>query len=55
VDSYEEEFERVSGDITNDLDSRGIPAIAVILSDYNQADWQINLRGILAVVQAAVE
>lgn len=53
VDSYEEEFDPVSGDITNDLDSRGIPAIAVILSDYNQADWEMNLRGILAVVQAA--
>lgn len=55
VDSYEEEFDRVSGDITNDLDARGIPAIAVILSDYNEADWQSNLKGILAVVQAASE
>lgn len=55
VDSYEEEFESVSGDVTNDLDSRGIPAISVILSDYSEEDWESNLRGILAVVQAAAE
>lgn len=55
VDSYEEEFDRVSGDITNDLDARGIPAIAVILSDYNEDDWEFNLRGILAVVHDAAE
>ena len=42
----------VNGDAANSLDLRGIPAASVLLRDYEDADWQNNLRGILAVLEA---
>ncbi|HEX6384040.1 MAG TPA: protein kinase [Anaerolineae bacterium] len=52
------DFERlmqqeVTGDGTNWLDQEGIPAIAVLLPQYSQveeADWENNLAGMLAVL-----
>jgi hypothetical protein len=40
----------VNGDGTNWLDSQGIPAIAVLLPDYETIDWGSNLFGIQAVI-----
>ena len=42
----------LNGDGSNWLDQQGIPAIAVLLPDYDEMDWENNLSGILAVVEA---
>jgi hypothetical protein len=42
----------LNGDGTNWLDSIGIPAIAVLLPEYDTTDWQANLDGMLAVLEA---
>jgi len=42
----------VNGDAANSLDKRGIPAASVLLRDYEDTDWPLNLRGILAVMEA---
>ena len=42
--------QELNGDGTNFLDSKGIPAIAVLLPDYNDVDWNNNLAGMLAVL-----
>ncbi|MBE2240395.1 MAG: hypothetical protein IAE81_21590 [Caldilineaceae bacterium] len=42
----------VNGDAANSLDKRGIPATSVLLRDYADTDWSLNLRGILAVLEA---
>lgn len=44
--------QEVNGDATNWLDSQGIPAIAVLLPDYESVDWGSNLLGILAVLRS---
>lgn len=51
------DFERttgqiVNGDATNWLDNQGIPAISVLLTDYQRLnDWEAHLQGMLAVLQ----
>lgn len=40
----------INGDATNWLDQHGIPAIAVLLPDWTEADWENNLAGIRAVL-----
>jgi hypothetical protein len=42
--------QELNGDGTNWLDSQGIPAIAVLLPDYETVDWPNNLAAILAVL-----
>ncbi|MEZ4642115.1 MAG: Ig-like domain-containing protein [Chloroflexota bacterium] len=42
----------VTGDITDWLDSQGIPAIASLLADYETPDWEVNLAGMEAVLTA---
>lgn len=42
----------VTGDITDWLDSQGIPAIAPLLADYEEPDGEGNLAGIEAVITA---
>jgi hypothetical protein len=44
--------QELNGDSTNWLDSVGIPAIAVLLPRYETTDWDNNLKGILAVLEA---
>jgi hypothetical protein len=48
-----EEFvnQEITGDGTNWLDEQGIPAIAVLLPNYDDVDWENNLAGMLAVLQ----
>ncbi len=41
---------RLTGDITNWLDSIGIPTIAVVLSGFELSDFEHNLSGITAVL-----
>ncbi len=41
----------LNGDGTNWLDSQNIPAIAIILPDYERVDWGDNLDGIRAVLR----
>ncbi len=36
----------VNGDASNWLDRQGIPAISVLILDYERVDWENNLRGI---------
>lgn len=51
------DFERttgqiVNGDATNWLDNQGIPAVSVLLTDYQRVnDWEAHLQGMLAVLQ----
>jgi eukaryotic-like serine/threonine-protein kinase len=51
------DFERttgqiVNGDATNWLDNQRIPAVSVLLTDYQRVtDWEAHLQGILAVLQ----
>ena len=40
----------VSGDLTNWLAKTGVPAIGVLLSDYENAEWRENQAGIKAVL-----
>jgi len=42
--------QELNGDSTNWLDQQGIPAIAILLPDYNDMDWNRNLAGLLAVL-----
>jgi hypothetical protein len=44
--------QELNGDGTNWLDLQGIPAIAVLLPDYESVDWNSNLAGMLAVLDA---
>ena len=41
----------VQGDVTNWLDSQGIPAISVLVTDYNATDFEQNLAAIEAVLR----
>jgi hypothetical protein len=47
--------QEVNGDGTNWLVQQGIPAIAVLLPEYTQTDWEANLAGVLAVLQSYTE
>lgn len=42
----------IPGDATNWLDSIGIPAVSVLLPSFNTVDWQSNLDGMLALINA---
>lgn len=44
--------QELNGDSTNWLDEQGIPAISVLLPTYSDADWQSNLAGIRALLDA---
>jgi hypothetical protein len=53
VDDFEIDTGQIlNGDGTNWLDSQGYPATAVLLPDYDNVDWEHNLLGILAIVEA---
>ena len=43
--------QELNGDGTNWLDLQGIPAIAVLLPNYESVDWNSNLAGMLAVLE----
>jgi hypothetical protein len=43
--------QELNGDGTNWLDLQGIPAIAVLLTDYETVDWNSNLAGMQAVLE----
>ena len=45
----------VNGDATNWLEQQGIPAISVLLLDYESVDWSNNLRAVRSVLHAASE
>jgi hypothetical protein len=56
VDDFEIDTQQIlNGDGTNWLDSVGIAATAVLLPDYDDMDWNNNLNGVLAVIQAIHE
>ena len=40
----------LNGDGTNWIDQQGIPAIAVLLREYESVDWNNNLAGIKAIL-----
>jgi hypothetical protein len=40
----------LNGDSTNWIDDQGIPAIAVLLPEYENVDWQNNLAGMRAII-----
>jgi hypothetical protein len=42
--------QELNGDGSNWLDQMGIPAIAILLPDYDDVDWNNNLAGMLAVL-----
>lgn len=42
--------QELNGDATNWLDSQGIPAIAVLLPDYETVDWPSNIAAMRAVL-----
>ena len=42
----------LNGDGTNWIDDQGIPAIAVLLPEYENIDWNNNLAGIRAILSA---
>ena len=42
--------QEVNGDSTNWLDEQGIPAVAILLPDYEEVDWQNNLLGLEAIL-----
>ncbi|MCL4805811.1 MAG: protein kinase [Anaerolineae bacterium] len=42
----------VNGDATNWLDANRIPAVSVLLPNFEDADWGNNLKGILALIEA---
>ena len=44
----------VTGDLTDWLNSNGIPAIAPLLSDYTEMDWEQNLAGVEAVLDVVM-
>ena len=45
--------QELNGDSANWLDSESIPTISVLLPRYDTADWANNLRGMLAILEAA--
>ncbi|MEZ4646121.1 MAG: protein kinase [Chloroflexota bacterium] len=45
--------QEVNGDSVNWVDWQGFPAITVLLPDYDDMDWESNLRGITAVLQTS--
>jgi hypothetical protein len=47
--------QQVTGDGTNWLDDQEVPAIAVLLPDYDDADFEHNLAGVLAVLEAVAQ
>ncbi len=54
VASFEAVIDRsLTGDVSNWLDSQGIPAIFVLLRDFTSLDWEDNLAAMLAVLQTA--
>lgn len=53
IDDFEIDTGQIlNGDAANWLDAQGFPAIAVLLPDYEEIDWESNLRGITAVIEA---
>lgn len=42
----------VNGDASNWLDRQGIPAISVLILDYERVDWENNLRGIRSLLDS---
>ncbi len=42
----------VEGDASNWLDERGVAAVSIVLPTYEQPDWENNLAGIQAVINA---
>jgi hypothetical protein len=53
VDDFEIDTGQVlNGDVANWLDAQGVPAIAVLLPDYGEIDWENNLQGVLSVIEA---
>ncbi len=42
--------QELNGDGTNWIDQQGIPAIAILLPDYENVDWNNNLAGIRAIL-----
>ncbi|MCA9925241.1 MAG: protein kinase [Anaerolineales bacterium] len=43
--------QEVNGDSTNWLDAQGIPAVSVLLPDYDVPDLEKNLAGVLAILE----
>ncbi|NKQ37363.1 MAG: protein kinase [Chloroflexi bacterium] len=43
--------QEVNGDSTNWLDGQNVPAISVLLPDYDDMDWNNNLAGVTAVLR----
>lgn len=53
IDDFESDTGQIlNGDGANWLDSQGFPAVAVMLPDYQNTDWDQNLQGVLAVMNA---
>lgn len=52
VENFETRNGLVNGDASNSLAGNGIPAISILLPDYQEIDWENNLDGILAVLEA---
>jgi hypothetical protein len=54
VENFEDLTRQIlNGDASNYLDSIGVPAVSVLLPSYSSSiDWENNLRGILAVLDA---
>lgn len=42
----------VNGDATNWLDKQGIPAVSVLLPDYNETDWSTNLEAVQVLLES---
>jgi hypothetical protein len=42
--------QELNGDGTNWIDQQGIPAIAVLLPEYESIDWNDNLAGMKAIL-----
>ncbi|UCG23412.1 MAG: hypothetical protein JSW55_14855 [Chloroflexota bacterium] len=56
VADFEGAFDqRLTGAGTDWLDGQGIPAISVLLPDYEVVDWNSNLSGMLAVMNSFAE
>ena len=56
IDNYEEVAQSaVSGDLTNWLAARAIPAAAILLPSYEQPDFAANLAGVLSIMMDIAE